>query len=105
MFPLVAGTDFPEETEFPQTYLELSVPGNETLPGGRGRNKWNRKKSRALLAAAGEEEDTASGADSESGDDELTATARMLRTRVAILMGITDSQLALSHQLLYVKLQ
>ena len=78
------GGDIPD-VEFPPTICHLLVSGTEQLPDG-GNNTWNKIKSRALLAAYGEDSDN-------DTDSEVGQTSRLQRLKVAKVLGVTQTQL------------
>eukprot|EP01039_Chlorochromonas_danica_P007754 gene7754-8565_t len=75
----------PQAVEFPPSIECLLAADNEMLPSGAP-NKWNKRKSMALLQFYGDDEHT----DTED-DNSVSSPAR--RLRLAKKIGVTRSQL------------
>jgi hypothetical protein len=83
------GNDLPERIEQPVKWGQLSVAGNEAIPGTREATEWNKRKSAAFLQAYMEE---AYASDASEGEVETTRS-RFRRVRVAEIYGIPSSRL------------
>ena len=85
-----SGETLADTVEQPSMWAELAVGGAETVPMTMVANNWNRKKSKALLAAFYKE-----GGDSDTdGEGEYGLKARARRIAVAEVMGISASRIS-----------
>ena len=74
---------------YPKCIMALLVAGNEKLPDGSN-NDWNQKKSVRLLRQYGEDDGEASDSETKNGN---SLTSRVVRLKVARVLGITHAQL------------